>query len=194
MSWHLDVAEAHRYADREVDVVAAASIEAHLTTCADCRALVGAHVDGSVLAEIWLRIDDQLDERRIAVGRLGLRRLGLDPTWSRLLTATTATRWSYLSAVTLSLAFAALAALHGGTSAFAAFLVVAPLGPLVAVGTAFGRWSDPAYELLGTVPMSGWRLLLWRVVASVVPALALTALSIPLSIDRGWYSLAWLAP
>ena len=72
--------------------------------------------------------------------------------------------------------------------------MIAPLGPLVATAGAFGSWSDPVHELARTVPTSALRILLVRVAASVVPSIALTALSIPWLIDRGWLAVAWLLP
>ena len=65
---------------------------------------------------------------------------------------------------------------------------------LVATAGAFGRWSDPAYVLVATSPTSSLRILLVRIVASVLPAIALTALSVPWVVDRGWLAIAWLLP
>ncbi len=74
------------------------------------------------------------------------------------------------------------------------FLVLAPIGPLLATASAYGRWADPAFAVLSTTPMSALRIVLIRTVASVLPAIVLTALSLPLLAGRGWLALAWLLP
>ena len=44
------------------------------------------------------------------------------------------------------------------------------------------------------LPTSPLRVLLLRVIAAVTPAIALTALSIPWLLERGWLAAAWLLP
>jgi hypothetical protein len=110
-----------------------------------------------------------------------------------MLAATSGARRSYLIAVVSAFTLAMVAAWAPWPEAFGVFLVVAPLGPLVATASAFGRWADPAQELLVTVP-SSVRLLLVRTAASVAPALAFTALSSLWLVERGWLAVAWLAP
>jgi hypothetical protein len=192
--WHVDDVAARRYVDRALDPTDAASVDAHLLHCEPCRAAVSAAMGDGVLDVVWHKVDVALDRPRLGLLERLLVALGMSGSTARMVAATSRSRWSYLVAVASSFALALLASRPGAEDAFGLFLVVAPLGPLVATATAFGRWADPAYELLGTVPSSPLRLLLVRAVAAVAPALALTALSSLWLVDHGWLAVTWLVP
>jgi len=194
MSWHVDVASADRYVARRLDPNGSASVEAHLVSCAACRERVGAAVDSDVLEAVWRGVTDAVDQPALGWLEHTLSRLGCSDANARMVSATTRARWSYLLAVGVSIALAISASQSSYERLFAMFLIAAPLGPLAATAGAFGRWSDPAAELLSTVPTSSLRILLVRTAAAVVPALALTAISLPWIADRGWLAVAWLLP
>lgn len=194
MSWHIDPTTARRYVDHDLDGVSAASVETHTTSCLACRALVTSAVEAAPLAAIWARIDDALDTPVPSPLERLLGHLGFGPASARLVTATSTHRWSYVFAVVLSLGLAVLASAHGDRSTFATFLVVAPLGPLLATMTSFSRWVDPLHEVVASTPTPALRLLFIRLLATAVPAIVLTAASIPWSLDRGWLAVAWLLP
>jgi len=194
MNWHVDAATAHRYAERDLDGMSSASVESHLAACSSCRGLVAEAVDVEQLAAVWARLDAALDApRRSALERM-LDRGGLGATTARLVTATSWHRWSYVAAALASLTLAVLASAHGGRATFATFLVVAPLGPLLATMTSYGRWVDPLHEVVAGTPTPALHLLLVRSVATIVPAILITAASIPWSLERGWLAAAWLLP
>lgn len=194
MSWHVDSAAARLYADRRLDSVRAASVEAHLTRCAACRRLVGSAVDAPLLAEVWAGVTGDIDRpptpRLVQV----LRRLGVSEATARLSLATTQARWSFLIAMSISLVFAAVAAGSNRDEAFGVFLVLAPLGPLAATTAAFGRFADPAQSIVATTPLPWLRVLLARMTTSVVPAVALTLVASIWLRDHGWLATAWLLP
>jgi hypothetical protein len=194
MSWHVDDATADRYLAHRLDATGAASVEAHLLSCGTCRATVGGSADAEVLEQVWTGIVDTLDQPKLGLVERALVRLGLSDSTTRALAGTSRVRWSWLAAVALSLVLAAYTAASSHEQFFGAFLVVAPLGPLLATATAFGRRSDPTYGLVATVPTSSLRLLLLRTTAAVVPAMVLTALAIPWLLDEGWLTAAWLLP
>jgi hypothetical protein len=194
MSWHVDEVTAQRYASRRIDPVHAASVESHVMACDDCRARIGDAVDGPVLDAVWAALTERLDEPRLGIVERTLVRLGCSGANARIIAATSRARWSYLLAVGLSLVLAAIASRTPTDEYFGAFLVVAPLGPLVAVAGAFGRWTDPLYEVARTAPTPSLRILLVRTVAAVAPALVLTTLSIPWLLEKGWLAAAWLLP
>ena len=52
-AWHCDAPMLRRYADGAVDLALAASIEAHLIRCADCRAALAGQTDPVELAPGW---------------------------------------------------------------------------------------------------------------------------------------------
>jgi hypothetical protein len=155
---------------------------------------VSTAVDAAPLAAIWGRIDAALDAPAKSPLERLLGHLGIGPASARLVTATDIHRWSYVLAVVISLGLAALASAHGGRSTFVTFLVVAPLGPLLATMTSYGRWADPLHEIVASTPTPALRLLLVRLLATTVPAIVLTAASVPWSLDRGWMAVAWLLP
>lgn len=197
MSWHLDPATVHEYVHRQIDRVASASIESHLVVCSDCQALVATSADpqlDAMLAAVWERVDEQCDRPRIGVTERVLSAAGCSDTTARIVTASARARFSYLTAVAASVAIAITAARSDRDAAFGMFLLLAPIGPLVATAGAFGRWADPMHQLLRSLPTSAWRIALIRTVASVVPAILLTLLAAPILDDRGWLAVAWLLP
>lgn len=194
MTWHIDETSAARYAARGLDATGAASVESHLLACDECRATVAGQVDSLLLDEIWLSLTEALDQPTVSWFERVLERIGCSDVTARVVGATTRARWSFLVAVSCSLLLALIAAQSPHEQFFGLYLIVAPLGPLVATAGAFGRWSDPAYAIVTTSPTSSLQIMLVRIVASVLPALALTALTVPWVIDRGWLAIAWLLP
>jgi len=195
MSWHLDAATATRYAGRTSDPATAASVEAHVMACDQCRTMVNASVDDVALAAVWADINDTLDAPRLGWVERALHAAGCSDATSRIVAATTRARWAYLFVVAFNI-FVAIGSSRSGDAdaAFLLFLVLAPLGPLVATAGAFGRWSDPCHTVLRTLPTSTLRLILVRTVAGVVPAVVLTAATLPWLTDRGWLAVGWLLP
>lgn len=197
MSWHVDQFASSRYLAGQLDSTSAASVESHVLVCDQCRAELGAaagEIEAAALDVAWAGITDLLDRPSVGWVERVLQRMGCPDTVTRVVAATTRARFSFLVAVAVSLFLAINAARSPYEKFFGMFLIIAPLGPLVATAGAFGRWSDPVNELAGTVPTSSLRILLVRVTASVVPSIMLTALSIPWLIDRGWFAVAWLLP
>ena len=194
MTWHVDEPSAARYAARGLDATSAASVESHLLVCDRCRAAVGGEIDDVLLDSVWIALTDALDQPVVGAFERVLQRAGCSDATARIVAATARARWSFLLAVVSSLLLASIAAQSSSERYFGLYLIVAPLGPLVATAGAFGRWSDPAYVLVATSPTSSLRILLVRIVASVLPAIALTALSVPWVVDRGWLAIAWLLP
>ena len=194
MNWHVDETSAARYAARRLDAASVASVESHLLVCGPCRAAIGEEIDDALVDSVWLSVTDVLDQPASGASERALRWVGCSDSTARIVTATTRARLSFAVAVAFSLLLAVIAAQSPDGRFFGLYLIIAPIGALVATAGAFGRWSDPAYPLVTTVPTSALRILLIRVIASVVPALALTMLSVPWVVDRGWLAIAWLLP
>lgn len=197
MTWHVDTRTAERYLEQTLDATDAASVESHVLMCEQCRTELGAsagQIDEAALSIAWAEIVEHLDRPALGWVERLLHGFGCSDVLTRVVAATARARFSFLVAVSLSLFLAIVAAQSPYERYFGIFLVIAPLGPLVATAGAFGSWSDPVHELARTVPTSALRILLVRVAASVVPSIALTALSIPWLIDRGWLAVAWLLP
>ena len=60
MSWHIDDTTLARYVAGGTTAAVAASAEAHLTTCADCRARLTPQLDTGRLDAIWHGVDDRV--------------------------------------------------------------------------------------------------------------------------------------
>ncbi len=195
MTWHADTALLDRYACGDIDQARASSLEAHLLNCADCRGAVAARVPPDRLRASWLEMERVLDAPRPGPVERLLLFVGIPQHLARLLAATPALRLSWLSAVSLALAFAVIASYSGqGEARMLAFLLVAPLLPVAGVAVAFAPGIDPAYEVALAAPMASFRLLLVRaaaVLASTAVLAGLAALALP---EVGWVVAAWVLP
>jgi hypothetical protein len=149
-----------------VDDVTVWAVEAHLESCAACRALLADAVDPAT-RELLDRVAGGL-AAGIAAGpgpvrRKRLRRTGVA---GRVLPWLVATAALMLAAVGFEQAFDSLPSL---------VLLIAPVVPLLPVAAAWSRHTDPAWELVATMPRTGLWLLLRRtlaVLAAVLPVLA----------------------
>ncbi len=195
MTWHVDTTLLRRYIAAQLSDARMASVEMHVTSCPSCRALVVAQSDDAPRQREKLVIDERLDTPRMGWAERSLLRMGLDERDARLIGATLSLHGSWLAACVLALAFAALATSVGPERAgLAAFLVVAPLVPLLGVALAFGPRVDPTYEIAMAASLPSTRIVLLRTLAATaptMPALALLSLLLP----AGWtLSFAWLLP
>lgn len=195
MNWHADVQLLEHYGRGELPLAQAASVEAHLLACAQCREALVPHVDARRLAGAWTTIEAVFDEPRLGPVEWLLRRLGVSDHMARLLASTPSLRTSWVLAVVLALGFAAAAA-HAGTGerAVLAFLVLAPLLPVAGVAAAFAPGVDPAAEVAMAAPMRTFRLLLVRAAAVLVATVILTGLAALTLPGPGWTAAAWLVP
>ena len=196
MSWHIDSETLERYATGTASSATAASAEAHLTGCADCRALLAPSVAASRLDAIWAEVDRQVDLTSRPLAERLLTRAGVREDTARLLAVTPSLRGAWLTSVLLASALAAFAANVSGSSGrgMVLFLTLAPLLPVAGVALSYGPAADPAYELTLAAPYSVLRLVLLRSVAVVTCTVALTALGSLVLADNGWRAVAWLLP
>jgi len=191
--WHLDPEAIRRYAQGAFPPELAASAEAHLMNCADCRGVISSAVDVRRVEAIWHEVVDRVDAPRRSRPERLLVRLGVGEATARLVAATPALRGPWLLAVAAVLALAAWAA-QVDERFLRMFLVVAPLGPLAGVAVAFAGGLDPTREIGLAAPYSGLRLLLIRtaaVLAVTVPIVATAGLALP---GSNWLAAAWLLP
>jgi hypothetical protein len=192
MTWHADTAVLDRYSRGQLDDIAAASVESHVTRCARCRQAVAAHVDHHALAEIKLGLDDRLDAPRPGWLVRSLTAVGVPEHDASLIAGSLSLEASWCAASLVAVCFALLAATASSRASLGLFLVVAPLVPLAGVALAFGRRVDPTFEIAQSCPMPSVRILLVR-------ALAVLGLTVPvllvLSLPFGTaLAFAWLLP
>jgi hypothetical protein len=192
--WHSDESTLAAFVDGTVDPVLGASVETHLMTCADCRGTVARLSSAELLDDVWARVRDEVERPAPALVERLLLRLGVSEGTARLLAAVPALRGAWLIGVVSATLFALLANEASQLIGTAAFLVIAPLAPLLGVSVSFSGDGDPSSELVLTTPYSTLRLLLLRtcgVVASAVPVAIVVGLALP---GPSWLSVAWLSP
>jgi hypothetical protein len=194
-TWHADPESLRAYATGALSRAGGASVEAHLTTCAPCRAGLDGLVAPSRLDRGLVELLDCVDRPRVGPVERVLQRLRVPEHLARVLTVTPTARAAWLTGVAaaLSTAVAAEALAAPGRMAFL-FLVLAPLLPLVGVTAAFGVRGDPARELLVVTPMHGFELSMLRSMAVLVPTIAVASAAALLVPGRGWEPVLWLLP
>jgi hypothetical protein len=193
MSWHIDEATLTRYVSGRASAALAASAEAHLTACSDCRARLAPAVSVDRLAAIWHEVEDRVEVGSLSFFERFLLHVGVREDTARLLAATPSLRSSWLASLSVAIAFAVFAADTSPRGLFL-FLTLAPMLPVAGVAAAYGREADPAYELAVASPFSLLRLLLVRSVAVVGSTIALTGIGGLLLADVGWSAASWLLP
>jgi hypothetical protein len=184
--WHVDPDALAAYRDGHLGPVPAASLEAHVLRCADCREALAAASDvaaQSAHAARWAGITDQIDRPE---------RAAFDRRWWIQVTAGSPLllRSAALLVVTLA-AVPLLLALESPRAAVTAFWALAPVVPLVGVALAYRREIEPAGALAAATPMATLPLLLVRslvvfAVAAPVAVLTATVLPVPLHLLVGW--------
>ena len=175
-----------------VDDMTAASVEAHLVVCADCRRQMTTAVDPVLVTASWDAIADRIDQPRPAPLERVLHRIGVGNGLGRLLAATPARQGAGLLAICVLAAGAVVLSLTA--DAAGPFLVLAPLVPLGAVAASFAPAADPAGEAGVATPMHGAGLVIRRAIAIVgitFGVLGAAALALP---DLGPAAAAWVLP
>ncbi|MFF5966809.1 zf-HC2 domain-containing protein [Streptomyces collinus] len=195
MSWHVPEEDLRAYVRGELAAPALWSADAHLTSCARCRAALAEVSDPVALDAGWDRLDAELDAPRTGLLEKLLVRVGVAGHTARLLAATPVLRRSWLGAVVAVLLLSVAAGHSVRTGEFPMlFLALAPLLPLAGVALSYGPALDPTYEMAVVAPMHGFRLLMIRTVAVLAVVLALNGLATLALPAYGLRALAWLLP
>ncbi|MEU7608732.1 zf-HC2 domain-containing protein [Micromonospora sp. NPDC049204] len=149
-----------------VDDTTSWAVEAHLESCAACRAVLADAVDPAT-RDLLDRVADGI-ATGIATGPAPVRRRRLRRTGvaGRILPWLATAAGLMLAAVLFETTFDNLPSL---------VLLIAPMAPLLPVAALWSRRLDPAWELMATMPRTGLALLLRRTLAvlvAVIPVLA----------------------
>ena len=193
-TWHAppDVLERFAGDPGGLDDVTAASVEAHLVACPDCRRVVARAAAPALVDESWAAIADVIDRPHPNLVERLLELVGLPSTTARLLGATAPLRAAGL--VTTLLLAAGAAALSRQSGADGPFLVLAPLAPLAAVAATFAPVLDPGGEAGVATPLYGAGLVVRRaaaVLSVTFVALGLASLTLP---HLSGEAAAWVLP
>jgi hypothetical protein len=178
-TWHADEETLRAWADGSAAPVPAASLEAHLLRCDECRrrmATLGPSTPGSDAVRRWDALADRIDRPRSnPLLRLGLATPGLRTAWLS----------SILLLLTLPVAVSVL------DLRLPVFMALAPVAPLAAVALTYGRHAEPAGELALATPTAGLRLVAARAVLVALPAVPIgigvaLLLGLPTPVALGW--------
>ena len=180
-TWHLDDDLLGAYRDRTTDTILAASVEAHLIACAECRERLAGADDATARATSerrWAALTAVVDQPR----RTPLLRLGL---------ATRPLRHAWLAALAMFVLVPLVAVSYVGLGSPTMLLALAPMAPLVAVVVAYRTDLEPAGELALATPLAGLRLVVRRALlvgAGAVPLVVGVALlaGLPVTLALGW--------
>lgn len=187
---HGELGHAHA-SSVEAHVVACAECQRRMAELSADDIQVHARLD-----TLWASIADAADAPRVGPVERLLILLRVSPSTARLLSATPSLQLSWFAGVAISLALAVVTA-HSAADTDVAmfwFLLAAPLLPIGGVAFAFGPAVEPAYEIGVATPMHGFRLLLVRTTAVLVATLGLLAAASVALPAGGWRAAAWLVP
>ncbi|KQV69719.1 hypothetical protein ASC64_07760 [Nocardioides sp. Root122] len=175
-TWHADEETLRSWASGTAAPVLAASVEAHLLRCAECRRRTSTLATPDDAVRRWDALSDVIDRPRAnPLLRLGVATPGLRTAW--------------LASVLLLLALPAAVATLG--TRLPLVVALAPVAPLAAVALAYGRDAEPAGELALAAPAAGIRVVALRallVASSAVPFGVAGALlvGLPAQVAFGW--------
>ncbi|TQS42385.1 zf-HC2 domain-containing protein [Cryptosporangium phraense] len=186
MSWHIDESLLEGYENGALPAPALWSVETHLMACASCRSRLSFDDEAG-----WERLDAALDAPRPGVFERALTACGVPSHTGRLLVATPALRGSWLTAVAVTLA---LAALMAHVFQPVVFLTLTPLLPLLGVAVSFGPGIDPTYETTVVAPFSTFRLLLLRCLAVLSVNTVLAGVASLFMTGYGLRIVGWFLP
>lgn len=194
MSWHIDQKTLDRYQEGVVDRVIAASVEAHVTDCDECRSRL--RVGNEWLQQSWLAVADRVEPGRVGVVERVLAGLGVPSHLARLVVVSPVIRAPFLIALVLVLAFAVVvSSIDSPRDTFHIFLAVAPLLPVAGVAFAYGPLVDPAHEMALAAPLDSFLVLLLRAATVLSVAVALSFPAWTLVPVPGTIGVtAWLLP
>jgi len=184
-AWHLTTHTVALYRSAGADAVLAASVEAHLIGCPECRTTVATAAGPRAEADSrrrWDALAAEVDRpRRSPLARLGLSTPPLLAAWG--------------VAVVLVFVVPVLPVLlTTGGSVPTLLLALAPVASPVAVALSYQVASDPAGELTLATPVAGLRLVAARALLVGVAAIPLgVAAAVVLDLSLA-LALAWLLP
>lgn len=175
-AYHVPQRDLRAWVAGDADTVVSMSVEQHVVVCRECQGAVARVVSADRAAStdldsVWAAVRDDVELPRVSALERLLTRLGLPPG-DALLTATApALRGSWICAVALTVLFVLGGVASSRSGSTAAFLMTAPLAPVLGVAVAFGPEAGPALEQESSAPYPLVRLLLLRTCAVLVSAL-----------------------
>ncbi|HYO61187.1 MAG TPA: zf-HC2 domain-containing protein [Actinomycetota bacterium] len=193
MSWHVDDSAMRAYVGNSADPATAFSVEAHVLTCAECRAVVAASFDDARLAAGWTGLRRSVTAPRRSVLERALTAAGVSDETARLLEVTPSLQLSWIAALTMTVAVA-LALAHLSSPGATWFLIAAPILPLGGTILAYGPHVDPAYEIAAAASRSRFALLMIRTTAVLIVSGVVIGIAAAFLPEVGWRAAGWILP
>ncbi len=194
-SWHIDPELLAGYVTGASGRASRASVESHLVTCASCRAAMAPLIATDRLDRNLAAIADRVDRPRLHLVERLLERVGVPEHVTRVLAVTPTERGAWLAGMLVALLVAVTADLFSASEVTVfAFLVAAPLLPLVGVTAAVTFRQDPLRELVAAVPTPVFKLFMMRALVVLAPTIAVAAGASMLVPGQGWEPVLWLLP
>lgn len=191
----LDVDLAHRYASSATTADDSLRVERAMDGSAQWRALVGSQIETGRLERNLAGVAAELDAPKRGVLERSMGRLGLPEHVARLMAATPVLRRSWYLATFLVLFFGVSASSADRAGSVSLFLALAPLVPVLGVGMAYGPGIDPSHDMTAATPLSGFRLLLLRSIAVLATSVAFGGVaSLLAASEHGTRVVAWMLP
>lgn len=190
--WHVDETVWRAYESGALAADLEDSVEAHVMRCGRCQETAAAAVPAADLAPVWDAVAREVATPVPSAPVRWLRRAGLGERDAVLLSASDGLYLPWLVAV----AGATLCAIGAGLMPRfqdAAFLLLAPLVPVLAVVAAYDA-TDPLRELQAGTPYSRLRLALLRTTAALAVAVPMTMAVGLLVPGLQPLAFAWLVP
>lgn len=192
----LDPDVASRYVAGATSPAETMRVEQALDASPAWRGMVGAHVAPERLDQTFAGVLAELDAPKRGWVERVMVRLGMQEHVARLLAATPVMRRSWYVATVLVLFFGLVAASpNDGDGSLGLFLAIAPLVPVLGVALAYGPGIDPAHDMTVATPLSGFRLLLLRSVAVLATSVLFGGLGgVLIAREHGIEVVAWMLP
>jgi hypothetical protein len=193
MTWHVDPSMLDRYVTGNLGDSSVMSIEAHLSSCDQCRRVLPDTLEPDRLERMWSAICDVVEVPSPRPAERQLWRIGVSEPTARLIVTTPAARLPWIASMFGCLLFAVVAS-HAVGSGAAPFLVVAPLVPVAGVAWSFSRSRDPLWEIGLATPSGGLRLTLIRSLAVLATSILCASAVSAVVPWVGWSAFGWLLP
>lgn len=188
--WHVEPTAWQAYAAGRLDAAAEAAVETHVIACGRCRASASELVPDT--EPLWAAVHEEVSRPRLRWWLRLLRGLGVPGDDLVVLAAADDLLLPWAVAIGGALV-SVVAAGNLGRHDDAAFLLLTPLVPVLAVVAAFDA-TDPLRDLTATTPYSKLRLALLRTAATLAVALPVTvACSAAVPVLRP-FTWVWLLP
>lgn len=190
--WHVNAEVWHAYAAGRLDNVAMASIDSHVTRCAQCQKSARVAVPAGTTDAVWVEVIDEVRRPELPPTVRWLRRLGCREEDMVVLAASEGFVLPWSLAVGAALVSALLTSVVTSRQD-EVFWLLAPTAPVFAVIAAF-QATEPLRPLMGSTPYDKIRLAVLRTVATLAVAVPITSavgLAVPGLADLAF---VWLLP